>query len=98
MPMPIILPSATLLWIEFDECVDPHDGNARFHGTLELLHFAHTRFQHAGLDAVVHTAFRQIEAVVAIALRLSQGLGVWITVARNGALLGWFGCAVGLVL
>jgi hypothetical protein len=34
MSMSVILSSTTLLRVKFDECVDPHDGNASFYGTL----------------------------------------------------------------
>jgi hypothetical protein len=69
---------APLLRVELDESVDPHDSHAGLDGALELLDLAHAGLQHAGLQAVVHAALCQVEAVVAVALGLGDGLGVGI--------------------
>ena len=80
-----------LLWIQLNQCVDPHDRHAGLHRALQLLDFAHARLKHAGLDAVVHAAFGQVEAVVAVALGLGDGFGVGV----GGRLRGWVGVGVG---
>lgn len=88
MTMPIIIAATPLFRIELDERVDAHDGDARLDGALQLLDLAHAGLEHAGLDAVVHLAARQIEPVVLIPLGLGEGLGVGV--------LGLFGgCAGG---
>lgn len=69
---------APLLRVKLDQSVDPHDRHAGLDGTLELLDLAHAGLEHAGLQAVVHAALGQVEAVVAVALGLGDGLGVGV--------------------
>ena len=69
---------APLLRVKLDESVDPHDRHAGLDGTLELLHFTHAGLEHTSLQAVVHAALGQVEAVVAVALGLGDGLGVGV--------------------
>ncbi len=88
MPMPIILPtSPTLLRVQLDQRIDPHDSHARLDRALQLLDFAHARLQHARLHAIVHPAFRQIKAVVLVILMFRLRFRVGGIVAQ-GVLLG----------
>ena len=67
-----------LLRVKLDQSVDTHDRHTSFDGTLELLHLTHTRLEHTRLDAVVHAALGEVEAVVAVALGLGDGFGVGV--------------------
>ena len=69
---------APLLRIKLDQSVDPHDRHTGLYGTLELLDLAHAGLEHTGLQAVVHAALGQVEAVVAVALGLGDGFGVGV--------------------
>lgn len=76
--MSVAVVAALLLRVKLDQRIDPHDRNACLHSTLELLHLAHARLEHAGFDAVVHAALGQVETVVAVALGLGDGFGVGV--------------------
>ena len=78
---------APLLRVKLDQSVDPHDRHASLDSTLELLNLAHARLEHTGLDAVVHAALGEIEAVVAVALGLGDGFVVGVG-GRLGLLRG----------
>ena len=99
MPMPIISALTLAFRIKLDQRIDPHDGYAGLDRTLQLLHLAHARLQHARLHAVLNPAFAQIEAVVAVALRFRKRFGVRVDGAlRLRALGGLRRLAVGLLL
>ena len=68
---------ASLLRIELDERVNPHDSHTGLHGTLQLLHLAHAWLQDTQLQAISHAALGQIQAVVLIVLLARQGLLVF---------------------
>lgn len=61
-----------LLRIQFNHGIDSHDGNACFDGTLELLHFAHARFQDTSFDGISYSALQELEPVVSIVLLLGD--------------------------
>ncbi len=94
MPMPIILPtSTTLLRVQLDQRIDPHNSHAGLDRTFELLDFTHARLQHARFDAIVNPAFRQIKAVVLVVLVFRLRFRVGGVVAQRvllgrGATLG----------
>ena len=69
---------APLLGIKLDQGVDSHNRHASLDSALELLDLAHARLEHTRLDAVVHAALGEVEAVVAVALGLGDGFGVGV--------------------
>lgn len=69
---------APLLGIKLDQSVDSHNRHASLDSTLELLDLAHARLEHTRLDAVVHAALGEVEAVVAVALGLGDGFRVGV--------------------
>lgn len=75
-----------LLGIQLDHSVDAHDSDTSLDSTLKLLELTHTRLQDTGLEAVVHTALGQVEAVVSVLFLLSNGLLFLIRLAFLDAL------------
>jgi hypothetical protein len=69
---------APLLRIKLNQSIDPHNRHASLDSTLELLDLAHAWLKHTGLDAVVHAALGQVEAVVAVALGFGNRFGVGV--------------------
>lgn len=43
VPMPVIFSATSLLRVQLDQRINPHDRYASLHRTLQLLHLAHTR-------------------------------------------------------
>lgn len=78
---------APLLRIKLNQRIDPHNRHASLNSTLELLDLAHARLEHTSLDAVVHAALGEVEAVVAVALGLGNGFGIGVG-GRLGLLRG----------
>jgi hypothetical protein len=76
MPVTIILATAALLRIQLDQGINTHNGHTCLYRGLQLLHLAHTRLEDTSLEAVVHFAVGQVQAVVLVVLRLRQLLGV----------------------
>jgi len=66
MPMPIILPAPSLLRIQLNQRIDPHNRHTRFYRALQLPHLTHTRLQHARLHRIHHLPSRQIQPVVLV--------------------------------
>ena len=62
-----------LLRIQLDHGIDPHDGDARLDGTLELLDLAHAGLENASLERVMDATAGQVKAVVAVILLLGDG-------------------------
>lgn len=74
--MAVVLSTTPLLRIQLDHGINAHNRHARFNRTLQLLHLAHARLQHARLQAVVHLAVYQVQAVVLVVLGSRKLLGV----------------------
>lgn len=70
MPMAIIATITSLLRIELNQRIDPHNRHTSLDRTLQLLDLTHARLQYTRLHTVMHPAFTQIKTVVAVALRL----------------------------
>lgn len=62
------------LWVQLNNRINTHDGNASLDSTLELFDLAHARFEHTSLEAVVDPPLHQVETVVLVGLLLGDGL------------------------
>lgn len=88
MPMPIILPAPPLLRIQLNQRINPHNRDARLDGALQLLDLAHAGLQHAGLEAIVHLAVEQVQAVILVALAAGELFCVFGGGGVGGGALG----------
>ncbi len=74
MSMPVIPgPSALLLRIEFNQGIDPHDGDAGLHRALQLADLAHAGLENPGPDLIHHFSPRQIQPVVLVVSAFCYG-------------------------
>ena len=62
------------LWVQLNNRINTHDGNASLDSTLKLFDLAHARFEHTSLKAVVDPSLHQVETVVLVGLLLGDGL------------------------
>ena len=80
MPMPIIS-TTSLLGIQLDQRINPHNRNTRLNRTLQLPHLTHTRLQHTRFNLIYHFPSRQIESVVSVPSPLGEQRGFFVVLA-----------------
>ena len=87
--------TTSLLRIQLDQRIDPHNRNTCLHRTLQLPHLAHTRLQHPALDLIHHLPPRQIQSIVLVVSTLGDGVGLFLLVAVVCGFFGGGGAAEG---